>query len=265
MEGHKFEKIGCIADFTSELSTAAYEELIRVYGFLDAESYPLDYCDLLIVLGGDGLMLKTMHKYMAHNIPIFGMNRGSVGFLLNHYKVEDLHQRIAGAVVAKLHPLEMVATTVDDVEHRELAINEVSLLRETNQTARIKVYINDAIRLNYLVADGVLIATPAGSSAYNFAAHGPVIPLDANVLALTPICPLRPRRWQGALISSKSIVKFEIMEPTKRPVSAVADSHEVRDVKMVKVKERKDIEMILLFDKENVFEERLMKEQFMHY
>jgi NAD+ kinase len=260
----EYKKIGCVADFNSELAMSAYEELTKRYELLDAESLPLDHCDLIIVLGGDGMMLKTMHKYMHQKAHLYGMNRGSVGFLLNSYKVEDLYERITEAVKAKLYPLEMEAITVAGEEYNELAVNEVSLLRETNQAARIRIYIDGSIRMDYLVGDGILVATPAGSSAYNFAAHGPIIPIDANILALTPICPFRPRRWRGALIPSKTKIKFEILDPLKRPVSAVADFHEVRDVKQVTICQRPDIEMILLFDQEDVFEERFIKEQFMH-
>lgn len=258
----KFKKIGCIADLDSEIALTAYKELIERYELLDAKNLPLDHCDLIIMLGGDGMMLRVMHSYMHTGIPIFGMNRGSIGFLLNEYKLDSLMERVHDAEVTKMYPLEMKVTTQDMQVHTELAINEVSLLRETSQTAKIQISVNDEVRLESLVADGVLLATPAGSSAYNFAAYGPIIPLGSNVMALTPICPFRPRRWRGALLSQKSKVRFDIIDHDKRPVSAVADSSEYRDVVAVEVRQRQDIVMNILFDKSNGFEERVLEEQF---
>jgi len=258
----KFKKIGCIADPDSKTATSALDELMKRYELLDAKNLPLDYCDVVVMLGGDGMMLKTMRHYMHTKTPIFGMNRGSVGFLLNEYRPDNLLERLHDAVVTKMYPLEMRATNKDGHIHTELAINEVSLLRETCQTANIKISVNDEVRMENLIADGILVATPAGSSAYNFAAYGPIIPLGSNVLALTPICPFRPRRWRGALLSQKSKVRFDIIDSDKRPISAVADSNEYRNVTSVEVQQRQDIVMNILFDKSNGFEERVMDEQF---
>lgn len=258
-----FKKIGCIADFASKTSTDAYNELMSRYDLVDANSFDPDECDALIALGGDGLMLKVLHRYIHKNIPIYGMNRGSIGFLLNEYNPDDLINRINNAVSYKLYPIEMHVETIEGDSKTELAVNEVSLLRETNQAARIKIIIDGKERIGTLVCDGVLISTPAGSTAYNFAANGPIIPLNANILAMTPISPFRPRRWHGALLSHKNKIRFEIIDPLKRPVSAVADFHEVRDVTSVEICERRDLELNLLFDQDNNIEERIIKEQFM--
>lgn len=257
----KFKKIGCIADKDSERCMNAYTVLAEKYELADATERVEDY-DAIVVLGGDGMMLKVLHKYMQTNIPMFGMNLGSIGFLLNEYKEYGLLERIEHSANTRIHPLEMKITDKNNNTHTELAINEVSLLRETNQTAHIKISIDGEVRMESLVADGILLATPAGSSAYNFAAHGPILPLRSNVLALTPICPFRPRRWSGALIPCSSRVQFEILEHEKRPVSAVADSTEYRDVKSVKIVQRQDIVINILFDKMNDFEDRVIEEQF---
>ncbi|WP_084212834.1 NAD kinase [Candidatus Jidaibacter acanthamoebae] len=258
----KYKRIGVMADLNSIVALNAYKEIMKKYDFIDAMSVSPQECDLVITIGGDGMMLKALHRYMDHSTPIYGMNRGSVGFLMNDYVFEDLLDHIDKAVETRLYPLEMRAETLEGEIHAALAVNEVSLLRETNQAAKIRIFVNDEVRLDCLVADGVLIATPAGSSAYNFAAYGPIIPLDANILALTPICPFRPRRWRGALLSHKSRVRLEVLEADKRPVSAVADSTEVRNVRSVEITERKDKVLKILFDKQNMFEERVMKEQF---
>ncbi len=258
----KYKRIGVMADFNSIVVVNAYKEIMKKYDFVDAMSIAPQDLDLAIAIGGDGMMLKALHRYMDYSTPIYGMNRGSVGFLMNNYKSENLIDYIEKAVETTLYPLEMKVKTLEGQMSTALAVNEVSLMRETNQAAKIRISVNDEVRLSCLVADGVLIATPAGSSAYNFAAYGPIIPLDANILALTPICPFRPRRWRGALLSHKSRVRFDILEAEKRPVSAVADSTEVRNVKWVEVAEMKDKVLRILFDKQNMFEERVMKEQF---
>ncbi|MBS0236657.1 MAG: NAD kinase [Proteobacteria bacterium] len=257
-----YKKIGYIADFESEVVAQALEELAKSYDLCDAQAHPPDYCDVIITLGGDGVMLKALHYVMGYSVPVFGMNRGSIGFLLNEFSKEKLIERLEQAAVNVLHPLEMRAITAEGTNHRALAVNEVSLLRETSQTAKIKISINHETQLDCLVSDGVLVSTPAGSSAYNFAAYGPIIPLDARILALTPISPFRPKRWRGALLHCGNEIQFDILEPEKRPVSAVADSTEVRDVISVVVKERSDISMQLLFDPGNVLAERVLKEQF---
>jgi NAD+ kinase len=259
----KFKKIGCICNFSSKNASDAYNHLTKLYNFVDLDSSGLDDCDLIIALGGDGLMLKVLHRYMERNVPIYGMNRGSLGFLLNAYNPDKLLERLGKAIEVRLHPLEMSVKTIDGGTIVKLAVNEISLLRETNQSAKIRISVDGEERIDALVCDGVLVSTPAGSTAYNFAANGPIIPLGSNILAMTPISPFRPRRWRGALLSHKNRVSFEVIEPFKRPVSAVADFNEVRDVLAVEVYERRDIVLRLLFDEESDIQERIIKEQFM--
>lgn len=261
----KYKKIGCIADLSSQVAKEAFDELMSKYSFINACSLEPSSasCDVIIALGGDGFMLKIIHAYMNTSIPIYGMNRGSVGFLMNQYQPDDLLKRLQCAKVYEVYPLEMKVETVNDTIETGLAINEVSLLRETNQAAQIEIYIDDKKMMEKLVCDGVLVSTPAGSTAYNLAANGPIIPLGASVLAITPISPFRPRRWRGALLSHQNQIKLNIINPEKRPVSAVADFNEVRDVKTVFIKERQDIKISLLFDIENNIEDRIIKEQFM--
>ena len=236
---------------------AALNELKSLYG----ETAP-DAATVIVALGGDGFMLETLHRYLQLNLPIFGMHRGSVGFLMNGYGPQGLRERLARAVAVRTHPLEMRARYVTGAEHTALAFNEVSLLRETRQTAKLKVTVDDVVRVEELAADGILIATPVGSTAYNFSAHGPIIPLGAGVLALTPISAFRPRRWRGALLPHTASVHFAILEGEKRPVSAVADYTEVRDVVSVAVRENREVSLTMLFDPEHNLEERVLKEQF---
>ena len=226
-------------------------------------STPAD-ADLVVVLGGDGFMLQTLHGLMGRNVPIFGMNRGSVGFLLNEYREDGLVERLQNAVRVTLHPLRMTATTVDGRKSQAIAINEVSLLRQTRQTAKLAIKVDGIERLPELTCDGVLVATPAGSTAYNLSAHGPIIPLGAGLLALTPISAFRPRRWRGALLPHRAQVRFEVLEADKRPVSATADHTELRDVVAVDVCEDRSSAsaLTLLFDPEHNLEERVLKEQF---
>ncbi|MET0295087.1 MAG: NAD kinase [Phenylobacterium sp.] len=218
--------------------------------------------DVVIALGGDGFMLETLHRNMQHPKPIYGMNRGSIGFLMNDYEENDLLKRIAEAEQAVIHPLTMSALDQRGRRHDGLAINEVSLLRQTRQTAKIRISVDNKVRLSELSCDGVLVSTPAGSTAYNLSAHGPIIPLDAKVMALTPISAFRPRRWRGALLPHAAIVRFDIMAADKRPVSAVADNYEVRDVVAVEVAENRDISLTMLFDAGRSLEERVIAEQF---
>jgi NAD+ kinase len=221
-----------------------------------------DEADVVVVLGGDGFMLQTLHALMGRNVPIFGMNRGSVGFLLNEYRENSLVERLKDAVRVTLHPLRMTATTVDGRTSEAIAINEVSLLRQTRQTAKLSIKVDGVERLPELTCDGVLVATPAGSTAYNLSAHGPIIPLGAGLLALTPISAFRPRRWRGALLPHRAKVRFEVLEADKRPVSATADHTEIRDVVAVDVCEDRATSLMLLFDPEHNLEERVLKEQF---
>jgi NAD+ kinase len=218
--------------------------------------------DAVVALGGDGFMLEMLHACIGARKPIYGMNRGSVGFMMNDYQEDGLLERIAAAEEAVIHPLRMTATDVDGREHKGVAINEVSLLRQTRQTAKLRVSIDGRVRMEELICDGVLVATPAGSTAYNLSAHGPIIPLDARVLALTPISAFRPRRWRGALLSHVAEVLVEVLEVDKRPVSAVADDYEVRDVQTVQIRETRSIKLTMLFDAGRSLEERVLAEQF---
>ncbi|WP_374443036.1 NAD kinase [Stella sp.] len=241
----------------TEPAREAMAELERLYAHV-----PVERADIIVALGGDGLLLETLHRCMDRRVPIFGMNRGTVGFLLNPYSPHGLVERIADADAVTLHPLRMRATTIAGERREGRAINEVSLLRETRQSAKIRIRIDGIVRLDELVCDGVLVSTPAGSTAYNLSAHGPIIPLGSEVLALTPISAFRPRRWRGALLPHGAQVHFEILEPDKRPVSAVADFTEVRDVVAVEVSEDRTTAMTLLFDREMNLAERILKEQF---
>lgn len=216
----------------------------------------------VVALGGDGFLLETLHRTLGSQVPVYGMNRGSVGFLMNDYTEDDLPDRLARADEVPLHPLRMVATCVSGRRMDGLAINEVSLLRETRQAAKLRISIDGVVRLPELICDGCLVATPAGSTAYNLSAHGPIVPLGSGILALTPISAFRPRRWRGALLPHAARVTFEALEAEKRPVSAVADFTEVRDVARVDVFEDRDVHLRVLFDPEHNLEERILKEQF---
>lgn len=222
-----------------------------------------EHADIIIALGGDGFMLETLHQFLNLEKPVYGMNCGSVGFLMNDYKADYLLERLQKAEKVQLHPLQMTAMTVEGESYQACAINEVSLLRETRQATKIRILVDSVVRLEELVCDGILISTPAGSSAYNLSAHGPIIPLGANVLALTPISAFRPRRWRGALLPHSARVTFEILEADKRPVIAAADYTEVRNVTKVEVIENKDITLALLFDPEHNLEDRIINEQFL--
>jgi NAD+ kinase len=235
----------------------ARRRLTAVYG-----DRPEEDADIVVALGGDGFMLETLHRNLGAQRPIYGMNRGSVGFLMNDYDEHNLLARIAGAEQAIIHPLSMTAMDAAGGEHRALAINDVSLLRSTRQAAKLRILIDGRVRMEELICDGALVATPAGSTAYNLSAHGPIIPLDAQILALTPISAFRPRRWRGALLSHQACVSFEILDSVKRPVSAVADSVEVRNVMRVDVVEDRTISLAILFDAGRSLEERMLAEQF---
>jgi len=217
---------------------------------------------VIVALGGDGFMLETLHRTMDLGKPIYGMNRGSVGFLMNEFSEDALLERIDAAERAVIHPLTMVAIDSHRRQHRALAINEVSMLRQTRQTAKLRVSIDGKVRMGELVCDGVMVATPAGSTAYNLSAHGPIVPIDARVLALTPISAFRPRRWRGALLSHTARVTIEVLEADKRPVSAVADNFEVRDVVEVHIGEDRSVSLSMMFDAGRSLEERVLAEQF---
>ena len=221
-----------------------------------------DNADVIVVLGGDGFMLEAIKNQMEKSLPLFGLNYGSVGFLMNAVNDEDLIQRLNSSQSIKISPLSMTANTADGSAHEAIAINEVSLLRETHQAAKIKISIDGNVRLDELVCDGVLLSTPSGSTAYNLSAHGPILPINADVLALTPISAFRPRRWKGAILNNKSEVKFEVIDSHKRPVSAVADSAEFREIESVVIKQDNQKSVELLFDAQHSFEERILNEQF---
>ncbi|MFN7902205.1 MAG: NAD kinase [Holosporales bacterium] len=223
---------------------------------------PMHDAEVLVTLGGDGFMLETLHRYHRHPAPLYGMNLGSVGFLLNSYRTEHLQDRINAAQKVKLPALRMDAENTDGNKETAMAFNEVSLLRQTHQAAKIRILVDGIERLGELVCDGALLATPAGSTAYNLSVHGPILPLESNLLALTPIAAFRPRRWRGALLPSNSIVTFEILNPNKRPVAAVADSAEFRNIRRVSVTVDAAASKTLLFDPEQTLAERILKEQF---
>jgi NAD+ kinase len=241
----------------AEAAQRALDELRQLYGTIEPQ-----HADVIVPLGGDGFMLETLHRFVRSGKPIFGMHRGSVGFLMNSYRPDGLHERIAAAQPVELHPLEMTARQ-NGVSRGAIAFNEVSLLRETRQAAKLRISVDGIVRLDELMADGILLATPVGSTAYNLSAHGPIIPLGAGVLALTPISAFRPRRWRGALLPHGARVAIDALESDKRPVSAVADFTEVRDVVAVEIHENRDIGVTLLFDHEANLEERVLKEQFL--
>jgi NAD+ kinase len=246
--------------FTASDSALAQEARARLaarYG-----EVPLEAADVVVALGGDGFMLQTLHATQSLGTPVYGMNRGTVGFLMNGYAEDDLPDRLAAAEVAVIHPLRMRAVTVTGQVCEALAINEVSLLRAGPQAAKLRITVDGKLRMDELVCDGALVATPAGSTAYNYSAHGPILPIDSGVLALTAIAPFRPRRWRGALIPSTSVVDFDVIDPTKRPVMADADSRPVRDVASVEVRSEPAVTHRILFDPGHGLEERLLREQF---
>jgi len=250
--------IGLLSSGT-DVADAAESMLRRRYHFADAA-----VAETLVALGGDGFMLQTLHKMLEEGStrPVFGMNRGTVGFLMNDWRIDQLPERIAAAKAIRVVPLQMHATTVGGETFTFAAINEVSLLRETRQTAKIEISVNGRVALPELACDGVLVATPAGSTAYNLSARGPILPLQAKMLALTPISPFRPRRWSGAILPDDTAVCFTILEAKNRPVSAVADQIEVRDVARVEVRLDRERSLTLLFDPEHALDERIAMEQF---
>jgi NAD+ kinase len=249
--------IAFVAAKTKE-AEAARRMLARRY-----PDVPPERATILVALGGDGFMLEALRGSIDRDVAVYGMNRGSVGFLMNEFRAGGLMARLERAERVKLRPLEMTAFTTRGRQRRGLAINEVSLLRMTHQTANLRILVNGVRRLDNLVCDGALIASPAGSTAYNFSASGPIVPIGARLLALTPISPFRPRRWRGALLPASSIIEFRVLEPEKRSVAAVADSFEVRDVARVVVRESRTHHCTIMFDPEHNLEERILREQFM--
>lgn len=249
-------KIHFVASKTDEAQTAL-AALRERHG-----DTPIDEAAMIVALGGDGFMLQTLHRHGTRGLPVYGMKFGSVGFLMNQYRPEELLDRLARAQSTPLRPLVMDAHTESGSSVNALAFNEVSLLRQTKQATHVRVCLNGAIKLEELVCDGILVSTPAGSTAYNLSAHGPILPLGSNVLAMTPISPFRPRRWRGAILPAATEVKFEILDPYKRPVSVTADSYEVRDIVEVSIRESLERTANLLFDPEHNLEDRILNEQF---
>jgi NAD+ kinase len=254
----RFDRIAFVAS-DHEIAQQALAALTAKY----TNVHPSD-AEAIVALGGDGLMLETLHGHMNDGVPVFGMNRGSVGFLMNEYNVENLIERLQGAEITALHPLKMTATDIDSVCHEQLAINEVSLFRQTHQAAKLRVSVDGKVRLEELIADGLLVATPSGSTAYNLSAQGPILPIGSPLLALTPISPFRPRRWRGALLSNGAHIQIDVDAPGYRPVSAVADNRETRSVTQVLIEEDKTSEYLMMFDPGHNLDERILVEQFVY-
>lgn len=254
-QSFKMQKIAVVCSQSQE-SLKIAKSLEKIFS-----KYPPEEADLIIVIGGDGSMLHALHKFMHLDIPFYGINAGSIGFLMNNLHTEKFLDNLKNSKITKLYPLEMQAINAAGQEFNALAINEVSIFRKTNQAAKFKIEI-DGIERMELSADGALVSAPAGSSAYNLSAGGPIVPLTSKVLCLTPICPFRPRRWNGALLPTDVVIKFEIMEYEKRPVNAVADFYEFQNIKSVSVKSTNKKVIRILFDKHHTFEDRVIKEQF---
>lgn len=249
--------VAFVAATDSEPAQAALRTLHDRYGHVSPEQ-----ADVIVALGGDGYMLEALHTYLPLAKPVFGMHRGTVGFLMNDYSEDDLPARLAKAETVELHPLKMTTVDANGNKSSALAINEVSMLRESRQAAKLKIFINGRCRMEELICDGALVCTPAGSTAYNLSVHGPVLPLGASLLAVTPISAFRPRRWRGAIVPDNAVIRFEVLEAKKRPMSAVADRAEVRSVVEVSIEEDRSILIRLLFDPEHNLEERILAEQF---
>lgn len=235
----------------------ASTKLIKHYGQVE-----LSEAEIIVAVGGDGAMLNALRESISSNLPVFGLNRGNIGFLMNNFSEFDLIKRLEKAKEIIVHPLEMLVSDIENNEYKEMAVNEVSIFRSSHQSAMISIKIDETERLSELTCDGIMVATPVGSTAYNLSAHGPIIPIDSEILALTPISPFRPRSWRGALIKNKSIIEFGINNPKLRPVSASADSREVKNVTKVKVYQRNDVNLRIMYDQSNSMEDRYLREQF---
>ncbi len=251
-----FSRIAFLASDAPE-ARRALAKLTKLYGNADPQS-----ADVVVALGGDGLMLQALHKFMSAGLPIYGMNRGSVGFLMNDFTEKDLPERLNNAEATTIRPLKMTATSRDGVKHQAIAFNEVSVLRQRSQAAKLKITIDGQTRLDELICDGLLVSTPVGSTAYNLSAHGPILPIGSSLLALTPISAFRPRRWRGAILPHKAKVTLTVLESEKRPVAAVADHLEVRNVETVEIAEDKKRSVKILFDPGHSLAERVLNEQF---
>ena len=247
----------CFIANSTDVAKQSCEALIARYGQTKESK-----ADIIVALGGDGFMLQTQLKYMDSGIPVYGMNKGTVGFLMNEHREEDLYDRLDKALKATIHPLQMVAIDEDGQRHESMAFNEVSLFRQSHQAAKLRIEIDGKVRMAVLSCDGIMVATPQGSTAYNLSAHGPILPLKAPLLALTPVSAFRPRNWRGALLPNTAQVRITVLEPDKRPVNAVADNTEIKSAVEVFVHEDRDATGILLFDPEHTWEERILDEQF---
>lgn len=251
-----FENIAFVSSDHQDAMEAA-DRLISLYG----NAAPKD-ADAIVALGGDGLMLQTLHAHMKTQVPIYGMHRGSVGFLMNDYSEEGLRERLAAAMTSVIHPLRMQVRGDGGKPQEALAINEVALFRASYQAAKLKIWVDEKLRMEEMICDGVLVATPAGSTAYNHSAYGPILPINAQLLALTPISPFRPRRWRGALLPNDAKVRVEVLEADKRPVNAVADHTEFRSVLDILIEADNKIDMHMMFDSDHALDERILAEQF---
>ncbi len=247
----------CFVTNSTPLANAAADRLRARYGECD-----IGQADIVVALGGDGLMLQTLHRVMERNVPVYGMNFGSVGFMMNDFNEDDLDQRLAAAQRTRIYPLSMEVVDAAGKRESALAINEVSLFRSSYQAAKLQILVDGNVRLDELICDGAILSTPAGSTAYNLSAHGPILPIEAQLLALTPISPFRPRRWRGAILSNRATVTFVTREADKRPVSAVADNVEFQNVREVTVREDRSHHVTLMFDPGTSLEERVLSEQF---
>lgn len=239
------------------IAQTALRELSQVHGNAD-----LQEAEVIVALGGDGFMLETLHGTQHLDAPVYGMNRGTVGFLMNEFNIDDLRSRLDEAQEEVINPLAMTALCVDGSMHEALAINEVSLLRAGPQAAKLRITVDGRLRMKELVCDGALVATPAGSTAYNYSAHGPILPIGSDVLALTAMSAFRPRRWRGALLPKRAVVRFDVINPDKRPVMADADGNSVRNVASVEIRSEVNVQHRILFDPGHGLEERLIREQF---
>lgn len=252
----KFKKPHFIVDYT-KISKESSNRIQSTYKF-----FSLSEADAIVVLGGDGFMLDILKQYQDLDLPFYGINKGTVGFLMNQNQNENLLNKLNQAEETIIHPLKMHAKKIDGSEEDHLAINEISILRSGSQAAKLKIVVDNLVRLEELVCDGALVSTPAGSTAYNYSAHGPILPIDSNILALTAMAAFRPRRWRGALIPSNAKIEFFIKDSNKRPVSAYADSKEVKNISSVKIESEDNVYYKLLFDKGHGLQERILREQF---
>ena len=257
--GHRlFKKLAFVASSRPD-AKEALDELVAIYGNVEPTE-----ADAIIPLGGDGFMLETFRRFLplvTSGLPVYGMNKGTIGFLMNQYDPNDLIKRLEHATITAVHPLSMKAESTQGT-FKDIAFNEVSVFRQSQQAAHIQVSVDGKVRLERLIADGIMLSTPVGSTAYNLSAHGPVIPLGADILALTPISAFRPRRWRGALLSGHAKVRFDVLDPNKRPVSASADNSEIQDLKSIEISQDEDTTLTMLFDEEHGLAEKILQEQF---